>query len=112
MYAKKFCRWINVQAKNEYEIADIIYRKKVFNEIDYSFQSSKNNIWFHAASLVEYELAVPLILELKKKKNCKIILTFFSESGFKLKNRINEVDQYLYMPIDTKSNAKKFIEKR
>ena len=89
----------------------IIYRKKIFNEIDYSFQSSKNNIWFHAASLGEYELAVPLILELKKKKNCKIILTFFSESGFKLKNRINEVDQYLYLPIDTKSNAKKFIEK-
>ena len=75
------------------------------------FQSSKNNIWFHAASLGEYELAVPLILELKKKENCKIILTFFSESGFKLKNRIKEVDQYLYLPIDTKSNAKKFIEK-
>jgi len=63
------------------------------------------------ASLGEYELAVPLILELKKKKNCKIILTFFSESGFKLKNRIKEVDQYLYLPIDTKSNAIKFIEK-
>ena len=89
----------------------IINRKKIFHEIDYKFQSSKNNIWFHAASLGEYELAVPLILELKKKKNCKIILTFFSESGFKLDNRIKEVDQYLYLPIDTKSNAKKFIEK-
>lgn len=86
-------------------------RKKIFNEIDYKFQSSKNNIWFHAASLGEYELAVPLILELKKKKNCKIILTFFSESGFKLRDRIKEVDQYLYLPIDTKSNAIKFIEK-
>lgn len=89
----------------------IINRKKIFNEIDYKFQSSKNNIWFHAASLGEYELAVPLILELKKKKNCKIILTFFSESGFKLRDRIKEVDQYLYLPIDTKSNAIKFIEK-
>ena len=89
----------------------IINRKKIFNEIDYKFQSSKNNIWFHSASLGEYELAVPLILELKKKKNCKIILTFFSESGFKLRDRIKEVDQYLYLPIDTKSNAKKFIEK-
>lgn len=86
-------------------------RKKIFNEIDYKFQSSKNNIWFHAASLGEYELAVPLILELKKKKNCTIILTFFSESGFKLRDRIKEVDQYLYLPIDTKSNAIKFIEK-
>ncbi len=89
----------------------IINRKKIFHEVDYKFQSSKNNIWFHAASLGEYELAVPLILEIKKKKNCKIILTFFSESGFKLKNRIKEVDQYLYLPIDTKSNAIKFIEK-
>jgi len=89
----------------------IINRKKIFNEIDYKFQSSKNNIWFHSASLGEYELAVPLILELKKKKNCKIILTFFSESGFKLRDRIKEVDQYLYLPIDTKSNAIKFIEK-
>lgn len=89
----------------------IANRKKIFNEIDYKFQSSKNNVWFHAASLGEYELALPLILEIKKKNNCKIILTFFSESGFKLRNRIKEVDQYLYLPIDTKSNAIKFIEK-
>ena len=46
----------------------IINRKKIFHEVDYKFQSSKNNIWFHAASLGEYELAVPLILELKKKE--------------------------------------------
>ena len=50
----------------------IINRKKIFHEVDYKFQSSKNNIWFHAASLGEYELAVPLILEIKKKKNLEL----------------------------------------
>jgi len=44
LYAKKFCRWINVQAKNEYEIADIIYRKKVDVLVDSSGLTRTNNL--------------------------------------------------------------------
>ena len=73
-------------------------RKDTFNKISSSINSRDNHIWFHAASLGEYELAVPLILKLKNKFNYKIILTFFSDSGFKLKKRISEIDYTFYLP--------------
>ena len=80
--------------------------EKIKNEV-----SDKNNIiWFHVASLGEYEIAVPLIRLIKEKYKSKIVLTFFSESGFKLKNRIKEIDYTYYLPLDTKSNAKKFLD--
>ena len=86
------------------------FRKDTFNKISSSINSGDNHIWVHAASLGEYELAVPLIIKLKKKFNYKIILTFFSESGFKLKKRISEIDYTFYLPLDTKSNSQKFIK--
>ncbi len=80
--------------------------EKIKNEV-----SDKNNfIWFHVASLGEYEIAVPLIRLIKEKYKSKIILTFFSESGFRLKNRIKEIEYTYYLPLDTKSNAKKFLD--
>ena len=80
--------------------------EKIKNEV-----SDKNNIiWFHVASLGEYEIAVPVIRLIKEKYESKIILTFFSESGFKLKNRIKEINHTYYLPLDTKSNAKKFLD--
>ena len=80
--------------------------EKIKNEVS----DRNNNIWFHVASLGEYEIAVPLIRLIKEKYKSKIILTFFSESGFKLKNRIKEIDYTYYIPLDTKSNAKKFLD--
>jgi len=85
-------------------------RKNIFTKISNQINSKDQHIWIHAASLGEYELAVPLIINLKKKYDYKIILTFFSESGFKLKERINEVDYTFYLPIDTKSNSRNFIQ--
>jgi len=80
--------------------------EKIKNEVS----DGNYNIWFHVASLGEYEIAVPLIRLIKEKYKSKIILTFFSESGFKLKNRIKEIDYTFYLPLDTKSNAKKFLD--
>ena len=61
-------------------------RENLFQEIDKDIDRKKKYIWFHAASLGEYELAIPLIKEVKKTFDNEIILTFFSESGFKLKD--------------------------
>ena len=80
--------------------------EKIKNEVSHE----NNFIWFHVASLGEYEIAVPLIRLIKEKYESKVILTFFSESGFKLKNRIKEIDYTYYLPLDTKSNAKKFLD--
>ena len=85
-------------------------RKNIFQEIDKDIDRRKKYIWFHAASLGEYELAIPLIKEVKKTFDNEIILTFFSESGFKLKERINEVSKTYFLPIDSNKNAKKLVE--
>jgi len=85
-------------------------RENLFQEIDKDIDRKKKYIWFHAASLGEYELAIPLIKEIKKTFDNEIILTFFSESGFKLKERINEVSKTYFLPIDSNKNAKKLVE--
>ena len=85
-------------------------RENLFQEIDKDIDRKKKYIWFHAASLGEYELSIPLIKEVKKTFDNEIILTFFSESGFKLKERINEVSKTYFLPIDSNKNAKKLVE--
>ena len=87
----------------------LLVRVNLLGKIGREIDITKNHIWIHASSLGEYELAIPLIKEIKKNFNEKIILTFFSESGFKLKKRIKEISYTYYLPIDTKNNAKEFI---
>lgn len=71
----------------------------------------KNCIWFHCASLGEFEMARPLIERLKKEKpNQKILITFFSPSGFEIKKNYDKADLILYLPLDTRKNAKDFIQ--
>ena len=91
---------------NRFRINRIDLIEKIRNELI----DKNENIWFHASSLGEYEIAVPIIKEIKKKYKCSIILTFFSESGFKLKKRIKEIDNTFYLPLDTKSNSKRFLD--
>ena len=70
-----------------------------------------NVIWFHCASLGEYEQAVPLINDIKKKYKSKILLTFFSASGYKNYRKNNNIEYVYYLPFDTKKNAKILVEK-
>ncbi len=91
---------------NRFRVNRIDLIEKIKNELI----DKNENIWFHAASLGEYEIAVPIIKEIKGKYKCSIILTFFSESGFKLKKRIKEIDYTFYLPLDTKSNTKRFLD--
>ncbi len=85
-------------------------RENLFKEIDNDLDRKKKYIWMHAASLGEYELAIPLIKEIKKTFDNEIILTFFSESGFKLKDRIDEISKTYFLPIDSSGNAKKLVK--
>ena len=85
-------------------------RENLFQEIDKDIDRKKKYIWMHAASLGEYELAIPLIKEIKKTFDNEIILTFFSESGFKLKDRIDEISKTYFLPIDSSGNAKKLVK--
>ncbi len=84
-------------------------RKETFSKID--VLKNENVIWFHAASLGEFEQARPIIEELKKDyKQYKILVTFFSPSGYEIRKNYNLADVICYLPLDSISNARKFIE--
>ncbi len=68
-------------------------------------------IWFHAASVGEFEQARPIIEKLKEKKpQCKILLTFFSPSGYEMRKNYDKADKVLYLPFATRGNAKRFLD--
>ena len=68
-------------------------------------------IWIHCASLGEFEQGRPLIEKLKEANNdTKIVLTFFSPSGYEIRKNYTGVDAVFYLPMDGKKNAEKFIE--
>ncbi len=67
-------------------------------------------IWFHAASLGEFEQGRPLIESLKVRyPNQKVLVTFFSPSGYEVKKNYEYADLVLYLPFDTVKNAKRFL---
>ena len=84
-------------------------RKQTFTKI--SKLRNKKTIWFHAASLGEFEQARPIIEALKKEyTDYKILVTFFSPSGYEIRKNCDLADVVCYLPIDSKSNAKRFVE--
>jgi len=67
-------------------------------------------IWFHCASLGEFEQGRPVIEAFRKKHpGWKILLTFFSPSGYEIRKNYDGADYIFYLPLDTHWNAKKFI---
>lgn len=86
-------------------------RKSVFTSLSEKIKPSDKTIWFHAASLGEYEQGLPVIEELKEKHpNHKIVVTFFSPSGFEVRKNNKIADVTVYLPLDTKNNAKAFLK--
>ncbi len=81
--------------------------KKKLQQIDFKGQSV---YWFHCASLGEFEQGRPLIEEIKAKGNGKILLTFFSPSGYELRKNYKNADWVLYLPADTIANAKYLVQ--
>ncbi|MBK0370319.1 3-deoxy-D-manno-octulosonic acid transferase [Flavobacterium agrisoli] len=86
-------------------------RKNVFDILENKIKPSDATFWFHAASLGEYEQGLPVIEKLKETHpSHKIIVTFFSPSGYEVRKNNAIADVTLYLPLDTKFNAKKFIK--
>lgn len=86
-------------------------RKTVFTELSNKISPSDKTIWFHAASLGEYEQGLPVIEKIKiKYPGHKIVLTFFSPSGYEVRKHNAVADVTVYLPLDTKSNAEKFLD--
>lgn len=74
------------------------------------YKNSKPLIWFHAASLGEFEQCRPIIEKFKEElPEYGIILTFFSPSGYEIRKNYEYADLVFYLPLDTPFNAKKFV---
>ena len=67
-------------------------------------------VWFHAASLGEFEQGRPIMERLRKEHpEYKILLTFFSPSGYEVRKNYEGADIICYLPIDTPFNARRFL---
>ena len=86
-------------------------RKSVFSTLKEKIKPEDKTIWFHSASLGEYEQGLPVIEKIKEKyPSHKIIVTFFSPSGYEVRKNNTVADVTIYLPLDTKSNAKRFLK--
>src|SRR5437879_561939 len=79
-------------------------RKKI------NYRHFQKSAWFHFASLGEFEQGLPVLTSFKAANpDLKIIITFFSPSGFEIRKNTPLADAVYYLPLDTPGNAQKFI---
>ena len=87
----------------------LVGRKQCWVDLE-SFEARDKVYWFHCASLGEFEQGRPVMEGLKSREDCQIVITFFSPSGFEVKKDYDGADLIVYLPKDSKSNAKRFIK--
>jgi len=86
-------------------------RKNWTSKISERIMPSDRAIWIHCASLGEFEQGRPVIEALKKDMpEFKIVLTFFSPSGYEIRKNYDNADCICYLPADSPANARKFID--
>ena len=86
-------------------------RKETFNLLDSKISANDKTIWFHCASLGEYEQGLPVFEEIKAMyPKHKIVLTFFSPSGYQIRKNSPIAHVVTYLPLDTIKNAKQFLD--
>lgn len=86
-------------------------RKKTFEILKNHLIPNDKTIWFHCASLGEYEQGLPVFESIRKKYPAyKIVLTFFSPSGYEIRKNTPVADVVVYLPLDTKGNSRRFLD--
>jgi 3-deoxy-D-manno-octulosonic-acid transferase len=86
-------------------------RSKIFQKLSAAIEPGSEIAWFHCSSLGEFEQGRPVIEEFKKKfSSYKILLTFFSPSGFEVRKNYENADFVFYLPLDFKGNVKRFLK--
>lgn len=85
--------------------------KEAFSVLAQKIEPRAKYLWFHAASLGEFEQGRPLIEEIRRTHpEYKILQTFFSPSGYEVRKDYKGADIVCYLPLDTPRNVKRFIE--
>lgn len=98
--------WFNDKIKSGLE-----GRKQSLEIVKSKIKNEDNVLWMHAASLGEYEQGLPVLEKLKEKyPNHKILITFFSPSGYENVVKKNKEDILCYLPFDKKSTISEFVK--
>ena len=86
-------------------------RKDLFRRMREAIAPTDRIVWIHVASLGEFEQGRPIIEQLRKTHpEYKILLTFFSPSGYEIRKNYKGVDYIFYLPLDTPRNARRFLD--
>jgi 3-deoxy-D-manno-octulosonic-acid transferase len=86
-------------------------RKQVWKQLSQSISAHDKVIWIHAASLGEYEQGLPVMEKLREKFPAhKLLLTFFSPSGYEVRKNSPAADVVTYLPLDSRANASRFLK--
>ncbi len=87
-----------------------VVRQSVFYKLKREIEPEDHIIWIHAASLGEYEQAVPVLEAIRTEyTQAKILLTFFSPSGYEVRKNSPLADVITYLPLDTQAHASSFL---
>lgn len=85
-------------------------RQGIFGRLESAFSHNECPLWVHCASLGEYEQARPFIEKVKKESpGTKVVVTFFSPSGYEIRKNDSLPDYVFYLPADTLRNARRFV---
>ncbi|HRQ49408.1 MAG TPA: glycosyltransferase N-terminal domain-containing protein, partial [Agriterribacter sp.] len=90
-------------------------RKGLFEQLQQTLKNlphdNKPVIWMHCASLGEFEQGRPVLEGIRSRSpQSKVIITFFSPSGYEIRKNYRGADLVLYLPLDTPANARKLIQ--
>ena len=84
--------------------------REAFSILKQKVDPSAKYVWFHAASLGEFEQGRPIMEQLRREHpEYKILLTFFSPSGYEVRKNYDGADIITYLPLDTITNARRFL---
>ena len=86
-------------------------RKGMFEQMRNTIGEGERVVWIHVASLGDFEQGRPLVDYVKENyPDYKILLTFFSPSGYEMRKNYKNADYVFYIPADTKRNVRKFLD--
>jgi 3-deoxy-D-manno-octulosonic-acid transferase len=86
-------------------------RQRIFDNIQSAIDPQSPTVWIHCSSLGEFEQGQPVIEKIKAEfPNVKLLVTFFSPSGYETKKSFAGVDHVFYLPMDSRKNAQRFLD--
>ncbi len=86
-------------------------RRGLFERMAEAIDPAARIVWIHTASLGEFEQGRPIIERIRRERpEYKILVTFFSPSGYEIRKNYKDADYIFYLPIDTPANARRFLD--